>query len=46
MVQRIIRKKCVAILEIHAGNLTIKTEVGLALLPKKDVVKGGNDARE
>lgn len=36
MIQRIIRKKCVAVLQIHVGNKTITTEVGFALLPKKD----------
>lgn len=37
MIQRIIRKKCVAVLQIHVGNKTITTEVGFALLPKKDI---------
>ena len=35
IIERVIRKKCVAILKIHAGNVTITTEVGLALLPQK-----------
>ena len=46
MIQRIIRKKCVAILEIHAGNLKIKTEVGLALLPKKDAERSNKSSDE
>jgi hypothetical protein len=36
----------VAILEIHAGNLKIKTEVGLALLPKKDAERSNKSSDE
>jgi len=36
MITRIVRKKCVAVIEIHAGNTRIVTEVGFALLPQKE----------
>jgi len=36
MIVRIIRKKCLAVLELHAGNKTITATVGLALLPKDE----------
>ena len=40
MIDRIIRKKCVAILKVHVGNITITTEVGFALLPERDAKRG------
>lgn len=36
MVDRVIRKKCVAVLKVHVGNKTVMTEVGLALLPERE----------
>lgn len=38
MVIRVIRKKCIAVLEVHAGNTRILTELGLALLPEGEAV--------
>ena len=34
MITRIIRKKCVAVVEVHIGNKTVTTEVGLAVVPE------------
>lgn len=41
MVTRIIRKKCVAVVEIHAGNKTFTTEVGLAVIPEEEAMGEG-----
>ena len=37
LVKRIIRKKSLAVLELHAGGKRITATVGLAVLPKRDV---------
>ena len=39
MVTRVIRKKCVALVEIHVGNKTITTEVGLAVMPEEEAIR-------
>ena len=41
MITRIIRKKCVAVAEIHMGNKTIATEVGLAVMPEEQALEKG-----
>jgi transcriptional antiterminator NusG len=42
LVKRIIRKKSLAVLELHAGGKRITATVGLAVLPKRD----GDEAAE
>ncbi len=39
MVDRIVRKKCVAVIKVHMGSMTITTEVGLAVLPENEAAK-------
>lgn len=38
MITRVIRKKCLAVVEVHIGNKTITTEVGLAVVPEEEAL--------
>ncbi|MDO4405434.1 MAG: hypothetical protein Q4C09_10410, partial [Atopobiaceae bacterium] len=39
MITRVVRKKCLAIVEIHAGSVRIVTKVGLALMPEQEAIE-------